>query len=80
MPVAIVDYMSTRMATQGEGGGVDVDRTVAGLDKLLEAARRATREDRIKLRNPIAEYGTAVIPTMSQWMAEPAWGVRRPSP
>jgi hypothetical protein len=47
---------------------------VADLEELLDAAAKASRQDRITWRNPIAEYGSRAIPIMRDWLTNPELG------
>ncbi len=46
----------------------------AELDRLLEAARQASKQDRISLRDPIADAGATAIPAMQEWIRDPEFG------
>ena len=41
------------------------------LERLIERARTATPNERIDLRDPIAQHGEAAIHSMAEWLADP---------
>jgi hypothetical protein len=47
------------------------DGDLQGLAGLVEAARSASRQDRITFRDPIAVFGTDAITALSPWVVDP---------
>lgn len=47
---------------------------VSELDDLIDAAKNASRQDRILWRNPLAERPTQALPIMREWLTDPELG------